>query len=168
MLWWYLSRSPHFYSDWLWPYCVSKIVAHHNKLLTQWRCMYIKTVFENFMNWGLKGGISIYADSGPPRYVLWCCGGICHQPDTFIQIGSGHTVEVNNQSTAVWWCYLTSFLAQFLKQHIMLSFDELLPGTEWDLGLSKRSWLVFIYKNSDVQTRSTVWPEPIWIKVSGW
>jgi len=24
--------------------------------------------------------------------LLWCCGGICHQPDTLIQIGSGHTV----------------------------------------------------------------------------
>ena len=44
------------------------------------------------MKWGLKGGISIDADSGPPRYVLWYCGGICHQPDTFIQIGFGHTV----------------------------------------------------------------------------
>ena len=32
------------------------------------------------------------ADSGTPRYVLWCCGGICHQPNTFIKIGSGHTV----------------------------------------------------------------------------
>ena len=32
---------------------------------------------------GLKGGISINADSGPPRYVLWCCGGICHQLLTF-------------------------------------------------------------------------------------
>ena len=55
---------------------------------------FIKTVFENFMKWGLKGGISIDADSGPPRYVLWCCGGIYHQPDIFIQIGSGHTVNV--------------------------------------------------------------------------
>ena len=44
------------------------------------------------MKWGLKGGISIYADSGPPRYVLWCCGGICHELLTFIQIGCGHTV----------------------------------------------------------------------------
>ena len=26
------------------------------------------------------------------KHLLWCCGGICHQPDTFIQIGSGHTV----------------------------------------------------------------------------
>ena len=35
-------------------------------------------------------GISIDADSGPLRYVLWCCDDICHQPFTFIQIGSGH------------------------------------------------------------------------------
>ena len=46
----------------------------------------------NFMKWGLKEGISIDADSGPPRYVLWCCGGICHQFLTFFQIGCGHTV----------------------------------------------------------------------------
>ena len=44
------------------------------------------------MKWGL-GEISIEADSSPPRYVLWCYGDICHQPDTFIQIGSGHTVQ---------------------------------------------------------------------------
>ena len=47
------------------------------------------------MKWGLKGGISIDADSGPPRYVLWCCGRICHQVLTFIQIGCGHTVKVS-------------------------------------------------------------------------
>ena len=44
------------------------------------------------MRWGLTGGISIYADSGPPRYVLWCCSGICHEVLTFFQIGCGHTV----------------------------------------------------------------------------
>ena len=32
------------------------------------------TVFENFMNWGLKGGVSIDADPGPLGNVLWCCG----------------------------------------------------------------------------------------------
>ena len=48
------------------------------------------------MKWGLKGGISFDADSDPPRYVLWCCDSICHQPDTFIQIGSGHTVYLNS------------------------------------------------------------------------
>ena len=35
--------------------------------------------------------IAIDADSGPLRYVLWCCGSICHQLFTFIQIGCGHT-----------------------------------------------------------------------------
>ena len=51
------------------------------------------------MKWGLNGGISIDADSGPPKYVLWCCGGIFHQPDTYIQIGSGHTVMVRRKFT---------------------------------------------------------------------
>ena len=27
-------------------------------------------------------------------YLLWCSGGICHQPNTFIQIGSDHTVGI--------------------------------------------------------------------------
>ena len=44
------------------------------------------------MKGGLKGGISIDADCGPPRYDLWCCGGICHEVLSFIQIGYGHTV----------------------------------------------------------------------------
>ena len=44
------------------------------------------------MKWGLKRGISIDADSGPPRYVLWCCGGICNQLLNFFNIGCGHTV----------------------------------------------------------------------------
>ena len=45
------------------------------------------------MKWGLKGGISIDADSGPPKYEPWCCAGICQDFFTFIQIGSGHTVK---------------------------------------------------------------------------
>ena len=45
------------------------------------------------MKWVLKGGISIDADSGPPRYVLWCCGSKSQDFFTFIQIGSGHTVD---------------------------------------------------------------------------
>ena len=40
----------------------------------------------------LKGGISIDADSGLLKYVVWCCGSICRQLLTFIQICSGHTV----------------------------------------------------------------------------
>ena len=45
------------------------------------------------MNWGLKGGVSIDADSGPLRYVLWCCGSRSQEEFTFIQIGSGHAVQ---------------------------------------------------------------------------
>ena len=54
------------------------------------------------MKWGLKDGISIYADSEPPRYVLWCCGCISHEVLTFIQIGCCHTVNdsVSRGSTA--------------------------------------------------------------------
>ena len=51
-----------------------------------------KTVFGNFMKWGLKGGISIDINSRPFGYVLWCCGSRSQAFFTFIQIGSGHTV----------------------------------------------------------------------------
>ena len=45
------------------------------------------------MKWGLKGGISIDANSGPLRYVFWCYGSIFHQLLTFIQIYSENTVR---------------------------------------------------------------------------
>jgi len=45
------------------------------------------------VNFGLRGGILIDTDSGPLRYVLWCCGSICHQLFTFIQIGCSHNVK---------------------------------------------------------------------------
>ena len=41
---------------------------------------------------GLKGGISIDADSGPLGYVLWYYGSGSQDFFTFIQISSGHTV----------------------------------------------------------------------------
>ena len=78
------------------------------------------------MKWGLKGGISIDADSGPLRYVLWCCGSICHQLFTFIQIYSGHTVWYLNclwdqiiQQSLIWIImkkkfYSTSTIMWFL------------------------------------------------------
>ena len=47
-----------------------------------------------FFKWGLKVGISIDADSGPLRYLLWSCSSICYQPFTFIQVISGHTVDL--------------------------------------------------------------------------
>ena len=61
------------------------------------------------MKWGLKGGISIYADSGTPRHVLWCCGGIFHQPDTFIKIGCGHSVK-GDIFYEIYFNYLSLFL----------------------------------------------------------
>ena len=60
-----------------------------------------KAVFEKNMKWGLKGGgISIDADSGPHRYVLWCWGSICHQPFTFFKL----TVAI--------LCYVHFFFSQ--------------------------------------------------------
>ena len=73
------------------------------------------------MKWGLKGGISIDADSGPPRYVLWCCGGIYHQLLTFFQIGCDHTVRFISYS-----CFVPD--EQFYRNFgwfLILSIDEI-------------------------------------------
>ena len=49
----------------------------------------IRKFLKNYIFWNLlskfgsERGISIDAVSGPPSYVLWCCGGICHQLPTF-------------------------------------------------------------------------------------
>ena len=51
---------------------------------------------------GLKGRISIDADSGPLGYVLWYCGSRSHDFFTFIQIGSGHKYcNVNLSKTLI-------------------------------------------------------------------
>ena len=52
----------------------------------------LKKLFLKFYEVRSERGDSIDADSGPPRYVLWCCGGICHQILAFFKIGCGHTV----------------------------------------------------------------------------
>ena len=44
------------------------------------------------MKWGLKGVISVDADSGPLGYVLWCCGSKSCEVFIYFQIGSGNTV----------------------------------------------------------------------------
>ena len=52
-----------------------------------------KITSENLWSEVWKGGFPLMLILGLlGKYVLWCCGGICHQPDTFIKIGSGHTV----------------------------------------------------------------------------
>ena len=48
---------------------------------------------KNFLKWGLKRRISIDADSGPLRYVLWCCGNRSQEEFSFIQFSSGNTVS---------------------------------------------------------------------------
>ena len=63
------------------------------------------------MKWGLKGGISMDADSGPPRYVFWYYGGICHEDFTFIQIGSSYTVLYKKMwKIEVWFVIFNNFV----------------------------------------------------------
>jgi hypothetical protein len=52
------------------------------------KTQFLKLIFK----WYLKGGISIYTDSGLLGYVLWCCGSRSQDFFTFIQIYYGHTV----------------------------------------------------------------------------
>ena len=60
-------------------------------------------------------------------YVLSCCGGICHQPYTFIKIGYDHTVVITN--------YLTYFVP----------FSEKMSSNSTnknEANLSSISWLI--------------------------
>ena len=88
-------------------------------------------IFENLLHKKrLKGGISIDADSGPPRYVLWCCGGICHQPDTLIKIGSRHTVQCHFISVGTNWLN-NQMLCQFLTSgNLFLSICTSIPNVK--------------------------------------
>ena len=54
----------------------------------------VNIVEQDLLNKKLRSerGISINADSGPLRYLLWCCGSRSQEECTFIQIGSSHTV----------------------------------------------------------------------------
>ena len=45
MLWWYLSPSPNFYSDWLWPYCGAMLNFNRSTSNPEWgKCQW--AVFE--------------------------------------------------------------------------------------------------------------------------
>ena len=82
-------------------------------------------IFENLLHKKcLKGGISIYADFGPPRYILWWCDGICHEVLTFFQIGSGHTVPSIFGRNALIWSYLLNIYAcRFLGHWVQWMID---------------------------------------------
>ena len=72
-------------------------------LLSISKCKHWETRFMYFIKYSFwkfyEVGISIDADSGSFRCVLWCCGSICHQVFTFTQIDPGHTV----------WYYVAKF-----------------------------------------------------------
>ena len=127
------------------------------------------------MKQGLKGGISIAADSGPPRYVLWCCGGICHQLLTFFQIGCGHTVStilmvkdlplnnfdrpgctIQDQGNLFgklhWSGYIktwTSWIYLLIIKHPIFGFIYQLDGQRCSLKLKRsgysKTWMSYIY-----------------------
>ena len=96
------------------------------------------------MKWGLKGGISIDADSGPPRYVLWCCSGICHQLLTFFQIGCGHTVYLDiRASCKISW------------KHLFLGFFLVICQTGWRILLFLDCFFTFIWPLKVIKTLFT-------------
>ena len=81
---------------------------------------------------GLKERISIDADSGPPRYVIWCCGGIC-----------GHTV---------WWLNLRKISKQMLQINIVSKYLEVEKLSEIKLPLfkfMKKKCSTLLYYSSD-------------------
>ena len=47
------------------------------------------------MKRGLEGGISIDADSGPLRYVLWCCGSSDHTVTCNLEVGKGKNPKID-------------------------------------------------------------------------
>ena len=83
------------------------------------------------MKWGLKVGFQFMLILGllgisTTKYVLWCCGGICHQVFTFIQIGSGAPYCVKGANFLV-----ANFVGVYdisaLKVWNLLAFDHCRP-----------------------------------------
>ena len=85
------------------------------------------------MKWDLKGGISIDADSGTLRYVLWCYGSVCHQPFTFIQIGCGHTVVYVVLVMLCLFSRLMRWCKDFLRR--MLGICWVVFRVHWRMGV---------------------------------
>ena len=88
-------------------------------------------IFENLLHKKrLKGGISIYADFGSPRYVLWCYGGICHQVLTFFKIGCGHTVWPEkiweDQERYLRICLHFAFAKHFYFKRVQIFYQHVL------------------------------------------
>ena len=81
----------------------SKYIPKRPRICINWNPPFqtsLHKIFEHCFLWSksyfTRRGILLSkfwsADSGFFRYVLWCCGSICHQPFAFIHVGFGHTV----------------------------------------------------------------------------
>ena len=99
-----------------------------------------KQVFLQFYEARSKKG-----DSGPRRYVLWCHGGICYQPDTFIQIGSGHTVKGKFYSEDVDKMVKMPVMWIFFAPELGGKF-KMMNGTKVDILYSNCSHITFELK----------------------
>ena len=83
---------------------------------------------------GLKGGISIDADSGPLGYVLWCCGSESWDFFTFIQICSSRTVwQISAENDFRIFTNL-SFNQIILRKKTITVWPIIESGSKQDLG----------------------------------
>ena len=133
------------------------------------------------MKWGLKGGISIDADFGPHQYVLWCCGSICRQLFTFIQIGYFHTVVCQYLPL-----HLNSLRTKYITRmfyNISVCFSRFLKVTNYHSSfqiwnpkqqikdslffciLSSKMSLERLVQSSSIKIEEIILPEEVWIKI---
>ena len=94
----YIPKRPRICINWNAPFQtqIYLVKVPLNVNIVKQDLLHKKKFLKNLWSEVWKGGILNDADSGPPRYVLWCCNGICQDFFTFIQIGSGHTVDSEN------------------------------------------------------------------------
>ena len=71
------------------------------------------------VNLGLKGGISIDADSGPLGYVLWCCGSRSKDFFTFIQKIT--IMQCEKKTSFLFWNRLDKKISQNVRKEWALS-----------------------------------------------
>ena len=81
-------RGPEFQTS------LHKIFKNSVNLVSQ--CSHLKVLLLS------KFELEIDANSGPLWHVLWCCGSRIQEDCTFIQIGSGHTVDNAFSDLANW------------------------------------------------------------------
>ena len=95
-------------------YCKAKKNSERSEKF--WKFLFLKIYF---LKKHLKGGISIYADFGPPNYVLWCCVGICHEVLTFFRLAVA-ILWVDSLNSRAKTCF---FIAYFILSKIRIASD---------------------------------------------